>query len=915
MNDFFSSPGKTILTLLLTVTILGGGSYIGYKQYTNPHFLPHLMEGLKSSVSEADKAQCGNGTWQEAIGEDCDDGNQNSGDGCCSYCGLEPGYLAINGQIQPLSTSTTSTGSDSGPAKVQVIAPKTARKGDPFSFIVPLEAANKVTRAQISFRYGKDWDKQFTKEQLERIQVKLNGLVITAPIVTEDGATFFKIEFSSPPDGNLEFILIAEGNVGDEIFGSDWSIFGTPVAETEQNQGTTVTEAVSGSVGGGGMAPPPGGGPGGPGSPPGVPPPAQAQPIPLRIFVSSAMYKAGDIRGITGGNKICNQLAKDAGLGSEGKWAFLASAEGNQIIASQEAKDVLDPAPVIYTRVKRNRIPDPKNQKDDSDDALPLGTKQKLLSDGPDRPVLHTEKGLTQGDQGFPYVYFTGNSGYPWTGSDKEGKMTRQDCKNWFSSEAADVGDTGRAHEKDTWLRKEKNACTESHPIYCVEKLLMVDTTDVVLAQTSNAGPSNPIVVGGGSSGTGGTSSIAPSQIIPGAQLTGTTNVTVKNISTVPANKPPLPSGASPVDGGAFEVKSTQNLAGGGQVKFKIAIPETVAKTALDKQGVQYSADFWATPDLATKLFNALKLHRLNESTQQWEECPGFAHVGLPNIFEIGCLGTSIFTFTYQDPAPAPASATPAPGPAPSGGGGGGGSSEGVSGSGSSVIMELREAEQQKAEQEASAQQGETPKLAAEEKTAAAPSPINFTDVVKSYPYYDAIQTVAQKGIMTGTKDAKDSSKKAFNPKTPLNRAELTAIMTRWLFPNTHASAASALTCNFSDVGADTWFKPSVLLACENGLVKGYEDKSFKPEKSINYAEAIKVLVEGAATFSPNNIGSVLKQEKAAQGSDPWYMPYFKTAEKTQLLSDLDLSLPLKSPTNPASRGWVAQIIANIPGL
>lgn len=45
----------------------------------------------------------------------------------------------------------------------------------------------------------------------------------------------------------------------------------------------------------------------------------------------------------------------------------------------------------------------------------------------------------------------------------------------------------------------------------------------------------------------------------------------------------------------------------------------------------------------------------------------------------------------------------------------------------------------------------------------------------------------------------------------------------------------------FSDVPADAWFSPWVEQALDYGLIQGYDDGSFKPEQSISRAEALTI--------------------------------------------------------------------------
>jgi cysteine-rich repeat protein len=42
---------------------------------------------------------CGNGFFEQERGEACDDGNVASGDGCSSFCQVEPGWICVGNTV------------------------------------------------------------------------------------------------------------------------------------------------------------------------------------------------------------------------------------------------------------------------------------------------------------------------------------------------------------------------------------------------------------------------------------------------------------------------------------------------------------------------------------------------------------------------------------------------------------------------------------------------------------------------------------------------------------------------------------------------------------------------------------------------------------------------------------------------
>ena len=98
------------------------------------------------------------------------------------------------------------------------------------------------------------------------------------------------------------------------------------------------------------------------------------------------------------------------------------------------------------------------------------------------------------------------------------------------------------------------------------------------------------------------------------------------------------------------------------------------------------------------------------------------------------------------------------------------------------------------------------------------------------------ISVLTNLGVVSGYPDG------SFHPERTLNRAEFTkiALLSRGTIV---VSSSDASNC-FPDVKADQWFSRYVCLAKTRGVVKGYPDRKFHPERSVNYLEALKILGE-----------------------------------------------------------------------
>lgn len=147
---------------------------------------------------------------------------------------------------------------------------------------------------------------------------------------------------------------------------------------------------------------------------------------------------------------------------------------------------------------------------------------------------------------------------------------------------------------------------------------------------------------------------------------------------------------------------------------------------------------------------------------------------------------------------------------------------------------------------------------------ALAQTQLDFSDVSKRYtdaPFTTeeaaGISLLTNLGVTQGNPDG------TFAPNRSLNRAEFTKIA-YGLFNK--GATAEAKRC-FPDVQKIDWFSSYVCWAKEMGAVQGYPDGYFHPERSVNYVEALKILM------------NLAKKDVGTPGpSDQWYTPYLRAA-------------------------------------
>lgn len=165
-----------------------------------------------------------------------------------------------------------------------------------------------------------------------------------------------------------------------------------------------------------------------------------------------------------------------------------------------------------------------------------------------------------------------------------------------------------------------------------------------------------------------------------------------------------------------------------------------------------------------------------------------------------------------------------------------------------------------------------------------------YSDAPRDRATAVAVSFLTDEGILEGYADG------TFRPRQPVNRAEFLKVLMMGL---QNALPQPSAAC-FPDVPANQWFAPAVCRAKALGLVEGNnlpgiprEQWRFLPARTVNYAEAVKMLVLGFAV------------PQTAMQSNEWYTPYITAAARE------GLTLSGVAPGSLLNRGEVAQLVAS----
>ena len=103
---------------------------------------------------------------------------------------------------------------------------------------------------------------------------------------------------------------------------------------------------------------------------------------------------------------------------------------------------------------------------------------------------------------------------------------------------------------------------------------------------------------------------------------------------------------------------------------------------------------------------------------------------------------------------------------------------------------------------------------------------MNFTDVSYSDWYGVGIATLTNMGVLQGYPDG------SYQPNKPITRAEMAALMAR-----VAGTSQTSVTVPFADVQQGYWAYDAIASVYAQGLINGYPDGTFKPNKSTTRAE------------------------------------------------------------------------------
>lgn len=162
----------------------------------------------------------------------------------------------------------------------------------------------------------------------------------------------------------------------------------------------------------------------------------------------------------------------------------------------------------------------------------------------------------------------------------------------------------------------------------------------------------------------------------------------------------------------------------------------------------------------------------------------------------------------------------------------------------------------------------------------------SFPDMGRSwFRYQESVSFLKERGVIRGYPDG------SFQPKNPINRAEFLKLV----FEAKSSRQPSAAESCFWDVPADAWFASYVCAARRRDIISGYPNGSFHPERTVTFAEALKMLQRTYRGDVPEPDG------------EKWYEPYVDIFDRTDVLARHSYL-----PWTPLTRERAADLIVRV---
>ncbi len=187
---------------------------------------------------------------------------------------------------------------------------------------------------------------------------------------------------------------------------------------------------------------------------------------------------------------------------------------------------------------------------------------------------------------------------------------------------------------------------------------------------------------------------------------------------------------------------------------------------------------------------------------------------------------------------------------------------------------------------------------------AAAPLVSAFEDVPSGYWAGCDINRLTENNIIAGYPD------RTFKPNLPVSRAEMAALTVKgYNLLNTETAPCNK---SFKDVPKSFWGNKMISKAVANGLMEGYPNNTFKPNKPVTRAEAFSILAKGInCPMDLCQANEILSKYCDADAVPEWAKISVAKAIQSGALNDAPKP-DMINANKDASRAEIASMLENI---
>ncbi|MFR8870195.1 MAG: IdeS/Mac family cysteine endopeptidase [Paraclostridium sordellii] len=171
----------------------------------------------------------------------------------------------------------------------------------------------------------------------------------------------------------------------------------------------------------------------------------------------------------------------------------------------------------------------------------------------------------------------------------------------------------------------------------------------------------------------------------------------------------------------------------------------------------------------------------------------------------------------------------------------------------------------------------------------------NLNDISGHWAKEEINQFISS-GYVNGYED------KTFRPDNSITRAEFVKLVNKYFGFNNKEYI------KFSDIHTNDWYYNDICIASKAGYINGYEDKTFKPNKTITREEVSKILI--TIKNKQDNVYDKLNKYPDKNKVSTWAKPYVEGAIEQGYLKGNDLGL--LNPTNNITRAESITILSRV---